>query len=98
MSKSRAIEYSRVPNNRGGGLEVSPKTNNRGGGGGLEQLGGGGKKFTRLFYNFSHQRNTHMQNDNKKRGWLLNLKTIYYNECNSFSSMYVIKYTYSITR
>ena len=45
MSKSRAIEYSRVPNNRGGGLEVSPKTNNRGGGGGgLEQLGGGSKK------------------------------------------------------
>ena len=91
-----SINYSRVPNNRGGGgLEISPKTNNRGG---WNNWGGGGKKFTRLFYNFSHQRNTHMQNDNKKRGWLLNLKTIYYNECNSFSSMYVIKYTYSITR
>ena len=35
-----SINYSRVPNNRGGGgLEISPKTNNRGGGG-LEQLGG----------------------------------------------------------
>ena len=27
------FDYSRVPNNRGGGLEISPKTNNRGGGG-----------------------------------------------------------------
>ena len=50
MSKSRAIEYSRVPNNRGGGLEVSPKTNNRGGGGGGGTIGGGEEKMTQFFF------------------------------------------------
>ena len=34
--------YSQVPNNRGGGYEISPKTNNRGGwnnwGGGVKNL------------------------------------------------------------
>ena len=38
-----SINYSRVPNNRGGGgLEISPKTNNRGGGVGT--IGGEDKK------------------------------------------------------
>ena len=50
MSKSRAIEYSRVPNNRGGGLEVSPKTNNRGGGGGGLYKWGGGVKNDKIFF------------------------------------------------
>ena len=74
------FDYSRVPNNRGGG------------GGGWEFLQkliiGRGVKNVHVFLKiFSIKRSTHMQNDNKKRGWLLNLKTIYYNAMVSVACM-----------
>ena len=62
-----------------GGLEISPKTNNRG--------RGEGKNVHVFFKIFSITRSTHMQNDNKKRSWLLNLKTIYYNAMVSVACM-----------